>query len=296
MSGVKIPYACDIVGNQITIVNFKSSGRPKPIFCGGKGCHAELQYVSASQRVNKSGVTQVPAYFRLAQHHNHATACSFLTRGSFVINAEVATNEVSKALANGTRSFRIHLMDAQDHSKMKKKENAFVQNHSHDSTKRTYSVRGNKTPHINNLNSLLELYEYGKNNPAEQRKIMIFIDKLKLSWDEFFYAQNRYHQLYNKILNTGNVKTAVIGTIKEIHFRSPTRKFASVEMYQSRDKVSPVARLRKSLNHRFITPGKKVLCFGSFNIEHNKKAQVNSMNSNHELVMFIAEKSQWLEY
>ncbi|MBY8067936.1 hypothetical protein [Vibrio furnissii] len=299
MSGVKIPFGYDSNRNQVTILNYLPFGRPDPIFCGGKGCEAELEYVSASQRVGKSKTTQVPAYFRLAKYENHAVTCSFATKGKQVIDAAGSTNEVLTALANGSRVFRIHLMDDKDQVRMKGKENDFLKNHTHDTVKRTYRVRGRKLPYVNNLNGLFDLYEYGRKNPTMRQSIFVMVDKEKLRWDEFFFDVKHYDELHQKILASGTVKAAVIGHVNKVNFISSTRPFSSAELspkLQGKgNNIYPIARLKFGLSHRFINPGTKVLCFGSFKLEHDVSKRIVPSNRGHELVMGLAAPYQWLE-
>ncbi|MFZ6039752.1 hypothetical protein ACOV11_04495 [Vibrio natriegens] len=299
MSGVKIPFGYDSNGNQVTILNYLAFGRPSPIFCGGKHCIAELEYVSASQRVGKSRTTQVPAYFRLAKYELHSVTCSFATKGKQVINAAGSSNEILTALANGSRVFRIHLMDDKDQAKMKGKEHDFLKKHNHDTVKRTYRTRGKKLPYVNNLNGLFDLYEYGRKNPTKRQSIFVVVDKEKIRWDDFFFDVKHYDALHKKVVKNGPVKAAVIGQIRQVSFSTPTRGFHSAEflpkLQSTGNNIYPVARLKFGLSHSFITPGKKVLCFGSFKLETDLAKRVVPCNTGHELVMGLAAPYQLLE-
>ncbi|MDN3685574.1 hypothetical protein QW180_26475 [Vibrio sinaloensis] len=78
MSGVKIPFGYDSNRNQVTIFELPTFLEDRiQYIVVEKGCEAELEYVSASQRVGKSRTTQVPAYFRLAKYEDHSITCSF---------------------------------------------------------------------------------------------------------------------------------------------------------------------------------------------------------------------------
>ncbi|GGB55206.1 hypothetical protein GCM10011502_30200 [Oceanisphaera marina] len=280
MSGVKIPYSYDSKGNEVTILDYFSLGKPHPIFCGGNDCKAELVYVSASQRVGKNKITQVPAYFRLAKYENHSISCSFETCGKKVIDAAGSSNEVAVALANGMRVFRIHLMDEKDQSDMEKKESNFLNNHTHDTVKRTYRKRGCNLPYVNSLSGLLELYNYGRENSAVRSSIFVMIDKKKTQWEDFFFDVKHYDILHKKVLVNGPVKAAIVGNVKRVSFSTPQRKFSSAEFSPKINKygqsIYPVARLKKGLSHNFINPGAKVLCFGSFKLESDSFKRISS--------------------
>jgi hypothetical protein len=299
MSGVKIPFGYDSNQNQVSILNYLSFGRPNPIFCGGKSCEAELKYVSASQRIGKLKTTQVPTYFRLAKYENHSVICSFATKGKQVIDAAGSSNKIIMALNNGSRVFRIHLMDDKDQAKMEGKENDFLKKHNHDTVKRIYRTHGRKLPYVNNLNGLFNLYEYGRKNPTFRQSIFVMVDKEKLRWDEFFFDVKHYDELQQKVVANGTVKAAVIGHVQQVNFSTPTRRFYSAEFLPKRqgqgNNIYPVARLKFGLSHNFITPGKKVLCFGSFKLEHDLSKRVVSNHKGYELVMGLAAPYQWLE-
>ncbi|WCP70205.1 hypothetical protein LYZ37_23880 (plasmid) [Vibrio tubiashii] len=108
-----------------------------------------------------------------------------------------------------------------------------------------------------------------------------------------------YDELHQKVLANGTVKAAVIGQVNKVNFSTSTGRFSLAEFspkFQGKgNNIYPIARLKFGLNHNFITPGKKVLCFGSFKLEHDVSKRIVPSNRGHELVMGLAAPYQWLE-
>ncbi|AUK08607.1 hypothetical protein F9214_22410 [Escherichia coli] len=223
MSGIRITQAID--NNQILVnVNtFNYSVNPYPLKCPDPNCSAHLVYVKSHIRRSFNKTLHIPAFFRLEKNFTHDKLCQYGTSGLNTIYASDSSHDISRALAKGNNIFRIHILDEDDISKLSRKAAAMQANPPSDTTDRVYVKRGRKAPYVKNMDSLREIYEYGKAHPNKRNSIKIVTGTSTVTWSDFFYETTQLERLSTYLQK---VKIAQVAVIMKVHVaRIPMAKF-----------------------------------------------------------------------
>lgn len=225
MSGIRITQAIDNNGILISVIAFSSSVNPYPLTCPDSNCSAHLVYVKGHIRRSYNKTLHIPAFFRLEQDFTHNEFCQYGTSGLDTIYASDSSHNISRALAKGNKTFRIHILDADDVTRLRKNAAAAQATPPSDTTDRVYVKKGKKEPYVKNMQGLREIYEYGKANPNLRNTIKIVTGTSTVTWSDFFYETSQLDQL-STYLQT--VSIAQVAVIMKVHVaRTPLPKFGN---------------------------------------------------------------------
>jgi hypothetical protein len=299
MSGIKIPSAIDSLSNIIFAKDYEGMGLPTPIFCPCIGCIADLVYVHGFKRESYGKTQFISSYFRLAKGADHSDFCNFKSGGNDTILAKDSSHDVVTALKKGENVFRVHILDSEDNIILDKKKASFILNPPKDTTKRNYRKNGKQATYIKSINSLLEIYLYGINNPASRGKIILIVNGEHVLWKDFFYSSAQLGILKRKIFHNKIVKAAVIATVHVIGFPSSQHNnFRHIECYPQKHKngsgTYPVIKLSRSMSHNIFQPNVKILFYGAFSIPSTKDRIVPQLNG-YEIRTIVSSENQIIE-
>jgi len=275
MSGIRITQAIDNNQILINVTAFNSSVNPYPLKCPDPNCSAHLVYVKSHIRRYVNKTLHIPAFFRLEKNFTHDKFCQYGTSGLDTIYAGDSSHDISRALAKGNKLFRIHILDVDDIAKISKKAAAVQANPPSDTTDRVYVKRGRKAPYVKNMDSLREIYEYGKANPNQRNTIKIVTGTSTVTWSDFFYETAQLDRL-STYLQT--VKIAQVAVIMKVHVaRTPLAKFNHRQFIEgSPMRVKGGPNIYPTIQLGNVTPqlfplSSNVMVLGKFTVPINSK-------------------------
>jgi len=210
LSGIKITFAYDNNGFRVDADAYGMTPIVHPLKCPDKNCHAIVEHVNGYKRESYGKQQFIPSFFRLEKGFDHSKYCVYKATGRDTIVAAESDHEVKDALAKGDLLFRIHIMDAEERKKLKDKSNSFQQSPPNNTTERKYRAKGRRATYVRTMNSLLEIYEHGRQNPNDRAKIKLVIGGEVVNWVDFFYSTNHLGTLKMRLHREGIVQAAVI--------------------------------------------------------------------------------------
>ncbi|TOM74888.1 hypothetical protein, partial [Vibrio parahaemolyticus] len=104
------------------------------------------------------------------------------TSGNYEIEAKIGTSNVEDAIADGETLFRVHILNHEEASQLKRKEEIFADQIPEDTTKRVFYNRGKMPCYVKACSDLAKLYVYGKKNPKERDALEIKVNKSTVKW------------------------------------------------------------------------------------------------------------------
>lgn len=297
MSGIKITQAIDNNQILISVIAFNSRVNPYPLTCPDKNCSAHLVYVKSHIRRGVNKTLHIPAFFRLEKNFTHDQFCQYGTSGLDTIYAGDSSHDINRALAKGNKIFRIHILDVDDITKIRKKAATVQANPPSNITDRVYVKRGRKDPYVKNMHSLREIYEYGKANPNQRNVIKIVTGTSTVTWSDFFYETSQLDQLSTYLQR---VTIAQVAVIMKVHVaRTPLAKFGNrhfIEGSPMRMKGNPSVYPTIQLGN--VTPqlfplSSNVMILGKFTIPIHRKMIMNPI-FDREVRTIVASEEQVL--
>lgn len=216
MSGIKITFAYDRNGVRVNADTYGAFPIAFPLTCPDKNCDAFVEHVNGYKRESYGKQQFIPAFFRLEKGFDHSKYCSYKASGRDTIVAGESHHEVRDALAKGEMLFRVHVMDAEERKKLKDKSDSFQQFPPNNTTERKYRTKGRRLTYVRTMNSLLELYNHGRQNPGDRAKIKLIIGGKIVNWVDFFYSTNHLGSLKTRLHREGLVQAVVIVKVSVI--------------------------------------------------------------------------------
>ncbi|MGF1841709.1 hypothetical protein L4C39_00750 [Vibrio clamense] len=277
MSGVAIPFVKDRIGNTIYIDQYEDLGYPTPIFCGGRGCGTRVTHVVGHKRRNTGKL--IPAIFRLYQNFDHSDSCSFKTSGNYEIEAKIGTSNVEDAIADGETLFRVHILNHDEASQLKQKEEFFADQLPEDTTKRVFYNKGKMPCYVKACSDLAKLYIYGKENPKERDSLEIKVNKSTVKWKDFFFGIGQYRYFQHCLTKDKYVNAAIDLQITRKVFSGVVDDFEYFECKPKNvkgTKYYPIIRISKKLKLPIIDFDKQFLVYGKFRLRNAEEPKVSS--------------------
>lgn len=270
MSGIRITQAIDYNQILIDVITFNPSVNHYPLTCPDQNCSAHLVYVKNYIRRSYGKTQHIPAFFRLEKGYLHDEFCQYGTSGREIIHAGDSSHDIRRALARGNNIFRLHILDADDITLIRKKAAAMQANPPSDTTDRIYIRKGRKDPYVKNMLSLREIYDYGKANPHQKNTIKIVTGTSTITWANFFYETSQLDQL---LAYLQMVKTAQVAVIMKVNVvRMPMAKFGNRQFIEGLPKrrkgksdLYPTIQLGKITPNLFPL-GRDVMVLGKFTV------------------------------
>lgn len=216
MSGIKITFAYDRNGVRVNANTYGAFPIAYPLSCPDKNCNAFVEHVNGYKRESYGKQQFIPAFFRLEKGFDHSKHCTYKASGRDTIVAGESDHEVKDALAKGELLFRIHVMDAEERKKLKDKSDSFHQFPPTNTTERKYRTKGRRSTYVRTMNSLLDIYNHGRQNPNDRAKIKLIIGGRLVKWVDFFYSTNHLGSLKSRLHCEGIVQAAVIVKVSVI--------------------------------------------------------------------------------
>ncbi|MFW0976621.1 hypothetical protein [Leclercia pneumoniae] len=279
MSGIKITQAIDNNKILVDVIAFTHGINTFPLTCPDPNCSAHLVYVKSYIRRSYNKTQHIPAFFRLEKGNLHNEACQYATSGMDTIHAGDSSHDIRKALANGKKIFRLHILDVDDSTLIRKKALAMQLTPPSDTTDRVYVKKGRKAPYVKNMLSLREIYDYGKANPHLKNTIKIVTATNTVTWSDFFYETFQLDQL-SKYLQTVNI--AQVAVIIKVHVvRTPISHLGNKQFIEGTPKkINGQPDLYPTIQLINITPkifplSKSVMVLGKFTVPANSKMIMN---------------------
>ena len=293
MSGVAIPFVRDKSGNTIYIDQYEDLGYPTPIFCGGRSCQARVTHVVGHKRRNTGKL--IPAIFRLFQNFDHSDNCSFKTSGNYEIEAKIGTSNVEDAIADGETLFRVHILNHEEVSQLKRKEEIFADQIPEDTTKRVFYNRGKMPCYVKTCSDLAKLYVYGKKNPKERDGLEIKVNKSTVKWKDFFFGIGQYPYFRYCLTKNTYVNAAIDLKITRKVFSGVVDDFEYFECKPKNVKglkVYPIIRISKKLKLSAIDFDKQFLVYGKFRLRSAEEPKISSASNSAEFMTTLVDLKQ----
>ncbi|WMT14894.1 hypothetical protein [Serratia fonticola] len=279
MSGIRITQAIDYNQALIDVIAFNPRINPYPLTCPDQNCSAHLVYVKSYIRRSYGKTQHIPAFFRLGKGYLHNEFCQYGTSGLDTIHAGDSSHDIRRALARGNNIFRLHILDADDITQIRRKAAAMQAHPLSDTTDRVYVRKGRKDPYVKNMLSLREIYDYGKANPHLKNTIKIVTGTTTVAWSDFFYETSQLDQL-STYLQT--VKTAQVAVIMKVHVvRTPIAQFGNKQFIEgSPKKIMGKPDLYPTIQLGNVTPklfplSRNVMILGKFSVPVPNKMIMN---------------------
>ncbi|HIF9480520.1 TPA: hypothetical protein ACX6SV_000851 [Photobacterium damselae] len=293
MSGVAIPYVRDKAGNTIYIDQYEDLGCPTPIFCGDRSCQARVTHVVGHKRRNTGKL--IPAIFRLFQNVDHSDNCGFKTSGNYEIEAKIGISNVEDAISDGETLFRVHILNHEETSQLKRKEEIFADQIPEDTTKRVFYNRGTMPCYVKACSDLAKLYVYGKKKPKERDGLEIKINKSVVKWKDFFFGIGQYPYFKYCLTKSTYVNAAIDVKITRKVFSGVVDDFEYFECKPKNIKglkFYPVIRISKKLNLPVIDFDKQFLVYGRFRLRSNEEPKISSAYNSVEFMTTLVDLKQ----
>lgn len=275
MSGIRITQAIDNNQILVDVMAFTPRVNTFPLTCPDKNCNAHLVYVKSYIRRSYNKTQHIPAFFRLEKGNLHNELCQYATSGLDTIYAGDSSHDIRRALANGNNIFRLHILDMDDLTKIRKKALAMQISPPSDTTDRVYVKKGKKAPYVKNMLSLREIYDYGKANPHLKRTIKIVTATNTVTWSDFFYETSRLDQLSVYLQRVNVAQVAVILKVNVV--RIPIAHLGNKQFIEgSPKKINGQSDLYPTIQLVNISPkvfplSKNVMVLGKFTIPPTRK-------------------------
>lgn len=275
MSGIRITQAIDNNQVLVDVMAFTTRVNTFPLTCPDKNCNAHLVYVKSYIRRSYNKTQHIPAFFRLEKGNLHNELCQYATSGLNTIYAGDSSHDIRRALTNGNNIFRLHILDVDDLTQIRKKALAMQINPPSDTTDRVYVKKGKKAPYVKNMLSLREIYDYGKANPHLKSTIKIVTATNTVTWSDFFYETSQLDQLssYLQVVNVAQV--AVIIKVNVVRIPIPhlgNKQFieGSPKKIKGRPDLYPTIQLI-NISPKIFPLSKNVMVLGKFTVPANGK-------------------------
>ena len=274
---------------------------------GCKYCEADIQYVSAHTR--GASKTPVSEYLKLWQDEEHSNDCGYSVKGAVDLlvadsNSVENTNPIFELRDDGSYLFRMNiLIDAQRVAQNLVETGDKFETCVHLSTRRNY-IRSEEqiASYFRSAAGIAKLRSLIQESPdIEELKRLVKIQYKDdfIPWNDFYYDDTRYNELFNRLAK-GSIPypVAISTTLKgQVEFYKEAKYFPwSFRCYSQILKKGdqrlvyiPKLQLAKENFHRSLSSGDKLLIVG--NAWVNKVKDDSSFYRNFNISVF--NKSQF---
>jgi len=293
--GIKMVRAFKHNGNtkQVCEIEKLSKNDNGTIFCEDEICRTRIEYNSGYTR--EATNTKVAPYLRLAKDCVHKSGCKNSVSGAVKVFVRDSNNveniqNIFDELANGHYTFRLNLVEQSQKQmndlvkKITKEPNNEQLGSDFIKTNKKLASYFKSASGIARLRSLIL-----ENDGISEFEALVKIqyqDK-EIKWKDFFYDDERYHVLYNRLLK-GEIDhpVALRLTVKSTRSSSVENSPISIKCYsENKDGSSytPWINLHKELATLELTPNKPYIILASVNTSENgifKNIKISINNKN----------------
>ena len=211
--GIKMKKAIDTKNNNEIFVKDATEimREQQRLICITENCKAKLTWAE----LHKNYSEIVTRYFRLLPGEIHKNFCRYNTIGYIEKIVAESDDNIIKNIGENQFEFRLNLVH-EAINEVRKEED--FNNESDDTVKngaleKKYIKKGNLKPYLSTMKKIMQLRSEIESNGDLKKHIKLIFNKGKISWDNFYFEDDRFSSCYDYI-NTNGQKNGQTTTSK----------------------------------------------------------------------------------